>query len=91
MENFHLQTFFYMRLLLQTFFFVCVFLQTLFYLHTIFFSDYSLRKQFISKFSDPPTPSTPSKNNGLSLTLLWAISTKRIVQPNRITSDNHPT
>ena len=41
---------------------------TFFYFHTIFFSDYSLRKQFIQNFPNPlPPPPTPSKNNGLSL------------------------
>ena len=37
-----------------------------FYLHTIYFSAYSLCKQFKSKFPPPPRPL--KKNNGLSLT-----------------------
>ena len=37
------------------------------YLHTIYFSVYSLCKQFISKFSNPSPPPPPSKNNGPSL------------------------
>ena len=37
-----------------------------FYLHTIYFSVYSLCKQFKSKFCQPPL--SPQKNNGLSLT-----------------------
>ena len=43
---------FYMGLLLQTVFF-CVFVFLRFYLHTIYFSVYSLCKQFNSKFSNP--------------------------------------
>ena len=47
--------FLYMRLLLQTVFFVCLRLpaNTLFFtcMHAIYFSVYSLCKQFISKFS----------------------------------------
>ena len=44
--------FFYMQLLLQTIFLcLCLPANTFFYLHTIYFSVYSLCKQFISKFS----------------------------------------
>ena len=69
MENFHMQAFFYMRLPLQTIF-LCVCLRFpantfFFYLHTIYFSIYSLCKQFISKFATPPPR---QKNNGPSLT-----------------------
>ena len=55
----HANLFFLYALLLQTIFEgVLVFLQTLFffYLHTIYFSVYSLCKQFISNFSNPPSP-----------------------------------
>ena len=53
---------FYMRLLLQTVF--CVFVFLWFYLHTVYFSVYSLCKQFNWKFSNPDPR---QKKNGSSL------------------------
>ena len=50
----HANIFYYMQLLLQTTFLSPSFCKHFFYLHTIYFSVYSLCKQFISKFSNPP-------------------------------------
>ena len=54
----------------KNWFCVSFFLQILFlYLHTIYFSVYSLCKQFISKFFTPPPPPR-QKHNGQSLSFL---------------------
>ena len=68
LEHFNMKTFFLSGSCCKQF---CVCLRLpansfSFYLHTIYFSVYSLCKQFKSKFSNPPPP--PQKNNGLSLT-----------------------
>ena len=55
----------------KNWFCVSFFLQILFlYLHTIYFSVYSLCKQFISKFFTPPPPPPRQKHNGQSLSFL---------------------
>ena len=67
MENFHMQA-----APAANNFFVCVSpfscKHFFFYLHTIYFSIYSLCKQFISKFATSPPPPR-QKNNGPSLTV----------------------
>ena len=67
LENFNMQTFFFHKRLAAANNFLCVsvFLQTLFLIDAIYFSVYSLCKQFISKFSKPlpppPLPTAPVK------------------------------
>ena len=54
---FHMQTLFICRLFCKQFLCLRFPANTFFYLHTIHFSVYNFRKQFISKFSTPPPPS----------------------------------
>ena len=66
----HGNIFFFAAPAAKNWFCVSFFLQILFlYLHTIYFSVYSLCKQFISKFFPPPPPPR-QKHNGQSLSFL---------------------